>query len=66
MNLSGLQQTAILNAARPLAPAERTAFMAGLAKQLVGRSEIGDGELHRAIRDLQRQYFRPPKDTAWV
>ena len=25
-----------------------------------GRSEVGDGELHRCIADLQRQYFRAP------
>jgi hypothetical protein len=66
MNLNDQQQTAVLNAARPLAPAERSAFMAGLAKQLADRREIGDGELHRVIRELQRQYFRPPKDTAWT
>jgi hypothetical protein len=41
-------------------------FFYWLAKQLADRREIGDGELHRVIRELQRQYFRPPKDTAWT
>ena len=28
-----------------------------------GRSEIGDAELHRAIRELQRMHFSPPTET---
>ena len=28
-----------------------------------GRHEIGDGELNRMLRDLQRKHFRPPATT---
>jgi hypothetical protein len=38
----------------------RTAFLTALGSLVAGRREIGDGELGRALRDLQWQYFRPP------
>ena len=60
LNCSSL---AVIHATRPLAPTECGAFLTALQGLLAGRSEIGDGELHRVIRDLQRQYFRPPTDT---
>jgi hypothetical protein len=28
-----------------------------------GRHNIGDGELNRMLRDLQRKHFRPPATT---
>jgi hypothetical protein len=28
------------------------------------RDEVGDGELGRTLRDLQRRYFQPPSDAA--
>jgi len=40
--------------------AERAAFMAALEALFTGRSGVGDGELGRTLRDLQRQYFKPP------
>ena len=53
------QQDAILGAARPLQPSERQPFMAALFEALVARrDEIGDGELGRTLRELQRKYFR--------
>ena len=61
--LTDAQQDAILNVARPLQPSERVAFMAALAELLAGRRlSLGDGELGRTLRDLQRQHFRPPTD----
>jgi hypothetical protein len=36
------------------------AFLAALEALLAGRSEIGDGELSRLLRDLQRKHFKPP------
>ena len=46
---------------RPQQATERTAFMTALETLLADRTEIGDGELHRALRDLQRKYFKPPR-----
>jgi hypothetical protein len=34
--------------------------MNALAARLAGRTEIGDGELARLLRELQRTHFRPP------
>jgi hypothetical protein len=42
---------------------ERDAFLAALLQQFAGRTEIGDGELFRTLRELQRQHFRPPSAT---
>jgi hypothetical protein len=40
-----------------------TAFLASLAAYFTGRQEVGDGELGRAIRQLQREYFRAPRTS---
>jgi hypothetical protein len=61
--LTDAQQDHILNVARPLQPSERVAFMAALAELLAGRRRsLGDGELGRTLRDLQREHFHPPPD----
>lgn len=60
MVITEQQSLAIINAARPLQPAERTAFTNALAALLAGRHEMGDGELFRALRDLQRKHLKPP------
>jgi hypothetical protein len=57
---SDQQLDAIMRAARPLQPFERSAFLVAISVLYQGRSEIGDGELHRSIRELQRLHFRPP------
>jgi hypothetical protein len=55
------QVAAITSVTRPLQPKERTAFMAALFQGLLHRrNEMGDGELGRTLRDLQRRYFTPP------
>jgi hypothetical protein len=46
-----------------LQPVERSAFLSALAVLFQGRSEIGGGEFGRSIRELQRQYFKPPTET---
>src|SRR5258708_34904667 len=67
--LSDAQITTIMQLSRPLAPAERTAFVELLAAKLNGRREIGDGELHRLVRTIIRDHhlFDAPADTraAW-
>jgi hypothetical protein len=61
--LSDTQVDHILLVSRPLQPQERAAFMAQLLEELLNRragEEVGDGELGRLLRDLQRRYFQPP------
>jgi hypothetical protein len=55
---SALEQ--VMAAAHPLAPDQRGPFLEALAGRLSGVGEIGDGAVHRAIRELQRDYFDPP------
>jgi hypothetical protein len=58
ISLTDYQLDAILAAAAPLQPYDRSAFLAAIAHYFTGRAEIG--ELHRAISELQRIYFQPP------
>jgi hypothetical protein len=59
--LSDAQINHILLTTRPLQPRERQEFMAQLLEDLLNRrDEIGEGELGRLLRDLQRRYFTPP------
>jgi hypothetical protein len=61
--LSDTRVDHILLTTGPLQPQERAAFMAQLLEDLLmRRDEIGDGELGRLLRDLQRKHFRPPTD----
>jgi hypothetical protein len=46
---------------KPKAHPERANFMASLFETLLmSRHQLGEGELHRTLRDLQRRFFRPP------
>jgi hypothetical protein len=60
VRLSDSELTQIFDAAKPLPPAVRDEFLAEVAKALEGK-DVGDGEFHRLLRDLQRHY--PPLDT---
>ena len=62
VTITDAQTSAITHATRPLQPSERAAFLEALETLLAGHDEIGDGELGRALRDLQRQHFHPPTD----
>jgi hypothetical protein len=59
--LTDEQMSAVMNAAEPLVPADRDQFLRALADALRDEPELGDGVVARAIRSLQRQYFRPPE-----
>jgi hypothetical protein len=63
--LSDNQQTSLLNAAQPLLPPDRSAFLVAVAAYFAGRTEIGDGELHRVVAELQRVYFKAPQADAY-
>ena len=55
MTLTDAQATAVINAGRPLQGHGRTAFLTALETLLAGRSDVGDGELGRMLRELQRK-----------
>jgi hypothetical protein len=59
--LTDAQLTAVFEAARPLAVASRDAFLLDLAADLAGIADIGDGDVARAIRAVQRKHFDPPE-----
>ena len=46
--LSDAQITTVMSLARPLQPAQRTAFLEMLAAKLNGQRELGDGAISRA------------------
>ena len=55
--LTDRQQSAVLRTANPLERYQREAFMTALSLLLNNRSEIGDGELFRILRELQREHY---------
>ena len=62
--LTDAQLTAIFAAARPLAVRDRDPFLQAVAAQLNGRRDVGDSDVNRAIRAVQRQFFDPPELNA--
>jgi hypothetical protein len=63
IRLTDTQLTAVFEAARPLAVASRDAFLLDLVAALAGITDIGDGDVARAIRTVQRKHFDPPLST---
>ena len=59
--LSDDQLSAITRACQPLQPMERSALLSALAHRLRGYRDVGDGELHRIIRELLREVWKPPR-----
>ena len=61
VSLSDTELTAIMDAARPLAPGDRDAFLRSVAAELAQYpDELGPGVVHRLVREVQRRYFDPP------
>jgi hypothetical protein len=60
IRLTDAQLDAVLAAARPLRVADRDAFLQDVAAALQGRPELGDGDVYRAIADVQRRHHDPP------
>ena len=58
--LTDAQYATVCEACEPLLPPDRSAFLVALAQLLGSASEIGDGTVARAIRSLQREFWRPP------
>lgn len=61
--LSDDQINAILNAARPLPPADHAAFLEEVSTALAELGDLGDGVVHRVCRDVQRRLLKPPDPT---
>ena len=60
--LTDQQLRQVMDAAKPLQPRERSAFLAELANTANG--EIRDGALHRMMREILSRHFDPPLDAA--
>jgi hypothetical protein len=59
--LSDSQFQAVCQACEPLLPIDRSQFLQALAAVLRDAPQpLGDGSVHRAIRALQRELWRPP------
>jgi hypothetical protein len=53
---------AVMRAASPLQPQDRTPFLEALAQALQAQPVLGDGIIHRAIAETQRRFFDPPRE----
>jgi hypothetical protein len=61
IKLTDDELSAVLRAARPIAVADRDAFLIEVAAALQNCSEPGPGDVHRAIVAAQRKFFDPPE-----
>ena len=63
------QVDAVLRAARPLASADQEPFFKEVSSALADLSDLGDGVVHRIIRDVQHRYWGSPNlgygSTRW-
>jgi hypothetical protein len=60
IRLSDDELTAVFQAARPLRPHDRDAFLQHVASQLSTCAEIGPGSVAKACREAQRKFFDAP------
>ena len=58
IHLSDSQLEQLLRAAAPLAPKDRSPFLADVAEALRGQA-LGDGAVFHIIREIQGRYFHP-------
>lgn len=58
--LSDAQLDAVMNAARPIPPEQRDAFLHAVADALAQAGEVGPGSLDRLLAGMQRAFFDPP------
>jgi hypothetical protein len=60
LHLTSDQLDAVFRAAAPLPVAARDDFLKAVAEALAGRAEVGDGDVFRAVREAQKQFWDPP------
>jgi len=58
--LSDSQLQMLMDTSRPIAVDRRDAFLHDVAATLATMSSIGDGQLHRILRELQRRHMDYP------
>jgi hypothetical protein len=64
LGLTDTQFTMLINMADQVHRADRDPFLRAVAHRFAGRSDIGDGEFGRALRELLRSgFFKPPVMT---
>jgi hypothetical protein len=67
LKLSDSQMDSVLLAARPIPVRLRDSFLATVVEIVRPHVEpdgsVGDGHLHRALRESQKRYFDPPLDA---
>jgi hypothetical protein len=54
---------AIMRAAKPIDPDQRSAFLESVVAELARHDTIGDGLIFRVVREQQRRFFRPPIES---
>jgi hypothetical protein len=59
LSLSDDELAAVMQAAAPLPPRDREAFLVDVAGELANYPEIGPGVVHRVVRQIQRQHLAP-------
>jgi hypothetical protein len=65
LGLSDQQFVQLVNCADQIHRTDRDRFVRAVAARFQGRSEVGDGEFGRALRELLHGgYFRPPVMTS--
>ena len=61
IGVSDNQLAMIMRACAPLEPVDRDPFLRALAAALCSEPQpLGDGQIFRAIKALQREHWRPP------
>ena len=58
--LSDDELSAVMNAARPLAPRDRDRFLQAVAQAIAALPVRGPGSVHRAIQATFRMHYDPP------
>jgi hypothetical protein len=61
--LTDAQLTAVMTAAAPLHPRFRGEFLQEVANELARLPEVGDGNLHRILGQVQRKHHEPPRES---
>lgn len=62
LKLTDDQLSAVMRAAAPLAQNVREDFLETLAARLCGLRELGNGVVFRVIREVQAEFWEPPRD----
>jgi hypothetical protein len=61
ISLSDDELRIVMDAAKPLAPRSREAFLIDVAAELAKYPELGAGIVSRVASRLQRQHLNPPR-----